>query len=119
MRRMFGASLEWYTHLRNRVKVHFDDIIEDTRRSYLEERETTPTPGTPVAQPVDDESSRESSSSPPPASRSRAGRKRARDATPPVENPFGDPPPRTRPSEYLRQRCPACFGALVHDGSVK
>ncbi|KAJ6505116.1 hypothetical protein C8R45DRAFT_786755, partial [Mycena sanguinolenta] len=33
MRWMFGASLEWYTHLRNRVKVHFDDIIEDTRRS--------------------------------------------------------------------------------------
>jgi hypothetical protein len=36
-----------------------------------------------------------------------------------VENPFKEPPPRTRPSEYLRRRCPACFGGLVHDGSVK
>ncbi|KAF7344368.1 hypothetical protein MSAN_01917800 [Mycena sanguinolenta] len=120
MRRMFASSLEWYTHLRNQVKCHFDNIIEDTRRSYLgqdtEDRDATPTPtptpGTPAPQPVDEDSSRDSSSSPPPASRS-AGKKRARETTPPVENPFGDPPPRTRPSEYLRQRCPACFGALV------
>ncbi|KAF7353282.1 hypothetical protein MSAN_01516100 [Mycena sanguinolenta] len=126
MRRMFASSLEWYTHLRNQVKCHFDNIIEDTRRSYLgqdtEDRDATPTPtptpGTPAPQPVDEDSSRDSSSSPPPASRS-AGKKRARETTPPVENPFGDPPPRTRPSEYLRQRCPACFGALVRDGSVK
>ncbi|KAF7330720.1 hypothetical protein MSAN_02444600 [Mycena sanguinolenta] len=126
MRRMFASSLEWYTHLRNQVKCHFDNIIEDTRRSYLgqdtEDRDATPTPtptpGTPAPQPVDEDSSRDSSSSPPPASRS-AGKKRARETTPPVENPFGDPPPRTRPSEYLHQRCPACFGALVRDGSVK
>ncbi|KAF7334340.1 hypothetical protein MSAN_02378900 [Mycena sanguinolenta] len=126
MRRMFASSLEWYTHLRNQVKCHFDNIIKDTRRSYLgqdtEDRDATPTPtptpGTPAPQPVDEDSSRDSSSSPPPASRS-AGKKRARETTPPVENPFGDPPPRTRPSEYLRQRCPACFGALVRDGSVK
>ncbi|RDB18910.1 hypothetical protein Hypma_014431 [Hypsizygus marmoreus] len=25
-------------------------------------------------------------------------------------NPFPSPPPRTRPSEYLRSRCPLCFG---------
>ncbi|KAJ7689373.1 hypothetical protein B0H14DRAFT_2652810 [Mycena olivaceomarginata] len=27
-----------------------------------------------------------------------------------VPNPFPDPPPRTRPSDYLISRCPACFG---------
>ncbi|KAJ8462008.1 hypothetical protein ONZ45_g18090 [Pleurotus djamor] len=26
------------------------------------------------------------------------------------ENPFNDPPNRERPSDYLRSRCPACFG---------
>ncbi|KAF7373890.1 hypothetical protein MSAN_00601300 [Mycena sanguinolenta] len=110
MRRMFASSLEWYTHLRNQVKCHFDNIIEDTRRSYLgqdtEDRDATPTPtptpGTPAPQPVDEDSSRDSSSSPPPASRS-AGKKRARETTPPSG----------------KSRCPACFGALVRDGSVK
>ncbi|KAF7334903.1 hypothetical protein MSAN_02360300 [Mycena sanguinolenta] len=108
MRRMFVSSLEWYTHLRNQVKCHFDNIIEDTRRSYLgqdtEDRDATPTPtpGTPAPQPVDEDSSRDSSSSPPPASRS-GGKKRARETTPPSG----------------KSRCPACFGALVRDGSVK
>ncbi|KAJ7336153.1 hypothetical protein DFH08DRAFT_965053 [Mycena albidolilacea] len=31
--------------------------------------------------------------------------------------PFPEPPPRLRPSEYLRRRCPACFGNLKHDAS--
>ncbi|KAF7353564.1 hypothetical protein MSAN_01546700 [Mycena sanguinolenta] len=111
MRRMFASSLEWYTHLRNQVKCHFDNIIEDTRRSYLgqdtEDRDATPTPtptpGTPAPQPVDEDSSRDSSSSPPPASRS-AGKKRARETTPPVENPFA---------------LSGLLWALVRDGSVK
>ncbi|KAJ7240316.1 hypothetical protein B0H12DRAFT_1024705, partial [Mycena haematopus] len=49
---------------------------------------------------------------PPPA----GGRKRAREPTPePPQAPFPPPPPRLRPSEYLRRRCPACFGNLEHD----
>ncbi|KAJ6522619.1 hypothetical protein B0H19DRAFT_1215139 [Mycena capillaripes] len=31
--------------------------------------------------------------------------------------PFPEPPPRLQPSEYLRRRCPACFGNLKHDPS--
>ncbi|KAJ7437710.1 hypothetical protein FB451DRAFT_1450462 [Mycena latifolia] len=64
--------------------------------------------------------SRENSTSPTPAP-SGTRQKRRRDATPepePVKNPFCEPPPRTRPSEYLRRRCPACFGALAHDPSA-
>ncbi|KAJ7496475.1 hypothetical protein FB451DRAFT_1162624 [Mycena latifolia] len=64
--------------------------------------------------------SRENSTSPTPVP-SGARQKRRRDATPepePVKNPFCEPPPRTRPSEYLRRRCPACFGALAHDPSA-
>ncbi|KAJ6457865.1 hypothetical protein DFH09DRAFT_1255416 [Mycena vulgaris] len=54
---------------------------------------------------------------PPPSSPTPAqSKKRKRDPTPePEPNPFPDPPPRTRPSEYLRGRCPACFGGLIHN----
>ncbi|KAJ7770390.1 hypothetical protein B0H14DRAFT_3509277 [Mycena olivaceomarginata] len=30
---------------------------------------------------------------------------------------LAEPPPRLRPSEYLRHRCPACFSNLKHDAS--
>lgn len=33
-------------------------------------------------------------------------------------NPFPDPLPRTRPSDYLRSRCPLCFGAEFPSVSV-
>ncbi|KAG6821920.1 hypothetical protein H0H92_016125, partial [Tricholoma furcatifolium] len=32
-------------------------------------------------------------------------------------NPFPDPPARVRPSDYLRSRCPLCFGGLVYSNS--
>ncbi|RDB26796.1 hypothetical protein Hypma_005259 [Hypsizygus marmoreus] len=31
-------------------------------------------------------------------------------------NPFPDPPPRIRPSDYLRSRCPLCFGGKTYGG---
>nr|GAT53357.1 predicted protein [Mycena chlorophos] len=34
-------------------------------------------------------------------------------------NPFGPPPPRTRPSAYLIKKCPACFAGLKHDPSQR
>ncbi|KAJ6553756.1 hypothetical protein DFH09DRAFT_1085514 [Mycena vulgaris] len=60
-------------------------------QSGLSMSPVTPTPGSPAA----------------------GRRKRARETTPEV--PFLDPLPRTRPSDYLRCRCPACFGNLKHD----
>ncbi|KAF7345951.1 hypothetical protein MVEN_01617500 [Mycena venus] len=39
------------------------------------------------------------------------------DSTEDASNPFPDPPCRTRPSDYLISRCPACFGGLEHDPS--
>ncbi|KAJ7258865.1 hypothetical protein C8J57DRAFT_1436773 [Mycena rebaudengoi] len=35
----------------------------------------------------------------------------------PPQNPFPEPPPLTRPSDYLVARCPACFGSPEHDPS--
>ncbi|KAJ7234330.1 hypothetical protein C8J57DRAFT_1249271 [Mycena rebaudengoi] len=51
---------------------------------------------------------------------STSPKKRGRDHTPdgPPRVPFPEPPPRTRPSEYLRRRCPACFGDLRHDPAL-
>lgn len=37
-------------------------------------------------------------------------KKRAKSDNVPPSNPFPDPHPRTRPSDYLRSRCPLCFG---------
>ncbi|KAJ7117053.1 hypothetical protein C8R44DRAFT_627243 [Mycena epipterygia] len=62
------------------------------------------------------------SESPTPSTPTRARpapRKRARSRTPKPRLPFPEPLPRTRPSEYLRRRCPACFGGdFKHDPSA-
>ncbi|KAJ7810972.1 hypothetical protein B0H14DRAFT_2606852 [Mycena olivaceomarginata] len=43
-------------------------------------------------------------------------RKRGRSPRPDrPDPPFPDPPPRACPSEYLRSRCPLCFGNSYHD----
>ncbi|KAJ7127206.1 hypothetical protein C8R44DRAFT_830670 [Mycena epipterygia] len=120
LRRLFVSCLEWYTHLRHRVDHNLDDILEgiridrrienvaDSDNSKDADGQATPTcgprelPATPsTARPL------------PPAQNDE---NRGRDPTPEAtSNPFDDPPPRTRPSDYLRRRCPACFGDLTHD----
>ncbi|KAJ7807154.1 hypothetical protein B0H14DRAFT_2874150 [Mycena olivaceomarginata] len=114
LRRLFGSALEWYTHLRNQVNHDFDAHLERARLSYLEGqtdstststpqmRDTSTSPPTTPTSPSTPSTPRAQSASPTPAPR-RAGKKRARESTPKVENPFKEPPPRTRPSEYLRR----------------
>ncbi|KAJ6471983.1 hypothetical protein C8R45DRAFT_936644 [Mycena sanguinolenta] len=73
----------------------------------------TPTPASPTKGRGRRRSSSSSSQSTTPRPKSR---KRGREpSADPPQNPFPEPPPRTRPSEYLRRRCPACFGNLEHD----
>ncbi|KAJ7149089.1 hypothetical protein C8R43DRAFT_1128849 [Mycena crocata] len=143
LRRLFSSALEWYIHLRHMVDKHFDDKLEDTRLAILKESaeargDATVTPtlaedssGASDSRVEEEEgagrkrgrqpsrraTSRARSASPTPAP--NAGRKRARQPTPePAPNPFTDPPPMSRPSEYLRKRCPLCFGGATHDPSV-
>ncbi|KAJ7182224.1 hypothetical protein C8R43DRAFT_1115874 [Mycena crocata] len=119
---------------------HFDDKLEDTRLAVLKESaeargDATVTPtlaedssGASDSRVEEEEgagrkrgrqpsrraTSRARSASPTPAP--NAGRKQP---TPePAPNPFTDPPPMSRPSEYLRKRCPLCFGGATHDPSV-
>ncbi|KAF8126659.1 hypothetical protein K438DRAFT_1912444 [Mycena galopus ATCC 62051] len=69
-----------------------------------------PPPSTPVAGP---------SRAPPPVTPVGWKAKRARDADDfpqkKATNPFPDPPPLARVTDYLYGHCPACFGALKHD----
>ncbi|KAJ7753343.1 hypothetical protein DFH07DRAFT_744528 [Mycena maculata] len=135
LRRLFGSMLEWYTHLRNQVEQHFNQVLEQVRAEHwphnkLEssEAEDDPSPTTtqtnmrPVAGARGRSMRRSETGSPvtSPMPTMKTSKKRAREPTPePVKsNPFKAPRPRARPSEYLRQRCPACFGRLKHNPSV-
>ncbi|KAJ7085326.1 hypothetical protein C8R44DRAFT_543346, partial [Mycena epipterygia] len=137
LRRRFGNSLMWYTHLRNRTKEHYSGIIEAVRADLIpesvepvspeqeDEPPITPHSATPRGRQPDRRRaarSRTSSSgwseSPSPSLRAPP-RKRSRQPTPEPQLPFPEPLPRTRPSEYLRRRCPACFGGdFKHDPSA-
>ncbi|KAJ7079204.1 hypothetical protein C8R44DRAFT_754712 [Mycena epipterygia] len=127
LRRRFGSCLMWYTHLRNRTKEHYSRTIEAVRTELIPEsvepvapeqedvpptprRSPTPTPrGRRPTRSRTPSSERSSSATPPTPTQARpAPRKCARSQTP--ELPFPKPLPQTRPSEYLRCRCPACFG---------
>ncbi|KAJ7447425.1 hypothetical protein FB451DRAFT_1411843 [Mycena latifolia] len=75
-----------------------------------------PIPSTPTSRPVPSAPSRARQRRRPAATSLSDNEDSEEEATPP-SNPFPEPPPRTRPSDYLISRCPACFGGLVHDPS--
>ncbi|KAJ7474951.1 hypothetical protein FB451DRAFT_1034933 [Mycena latifolia] len=75
-----------------------------------------PIPSTPTGRPVPSAPSRARQRRRPAAASLSDNEDSEEEATPP-SNPFPEPPPRTRPSDYLISRCPACFGGLVHDPS--
>ncbi|KAJ7432680.1 hypothetical protein B0H11DRAFT_2260229 [Mycena galericulata] len=128
-------------HLRNTASDGSEE--EEEEEEDNSERETTPVPPTPPGTPATPRpitasvdpprgrrrtrvirlpstpTSTSPSTSPTPVPGRKSGKKRAREPTPePAENPFEDPPRLTCPSEYLRSRCPACFGGLSHDDSA-
>ncbi|KAF8172859.1 hypothetical protein K438DRAFT_1611643, partial [Mycena galopus ATCC 62051] len=138
LRRRFGNCLMWYTHLRNLLKHDLQIKLEAVREAILclDKTASPSETDTPVSPSQANEnsaqrgrptersgssrraraSSTDSSGTPTPAP--RKGKKRAREVTPePLEVPFPEPPPLSRPTEYLRRRCPACFGNLQHDPS--
>ncbi|KAF7368005.1 hypothetical protein MSAN_00866300 [Mycena sanguinolenta] len=137
LRVRFGNALEWYTTLRNRVATEIDKLM-DAARHILRGEELDNDPEPPVSdastsQPSAAASGEPAGATPGPnarATRHATGEKRRRphasddddsdDESPPdAPNPFPEPPPRTRPSDYLLSRCPACFGGLEHDPSQK
>ncbi|KAF7322194.1 hypothetical protein MKEN_00743900 [Mycena kentingensis (nom. inval.)] len=113
LRIRFGNAYTWYTSLYYEARKRVDATL------------SLPEPELPdlVAPPPHPEPSASPNKSP---SKPKTGSKRARcesvddedDEPPPApQNPFPEPPPRTEPSAYLRQRCPACFEGLERDAT--
>ncbi|KAJ7614813.1 hypothetical protein FB45DRAFT_758163, partial [Roridomyces roridus] len=116
--RQFGAALDWYTYLTHQAEAYIDQKLDSLRTS-------SETPDLPPPTPIIPETPQPAGT----ASGSR-GSKRARaddddkepdpnhgkkartkgPEKPKPENPFPEPPNLDRPSEYLRSRCPLCFG---------
>ncbi|KAL1715685.1 hypothetical protein EV715DRAFT_163516, partial [Schizophyllum commune] len=121
LRKRFGYALLWYTHLHNAVTKHVDRVLALARRPRRGVR-THATP--PRGSPSLDSSEPPSSPTPhAPPSSSRLGRRGRRARAPatgsPTPNRDGPPPrgspldhaaPVDAPTDYLRSRCPACFG---------
>ncbi|KAJ8474454.1 hypothetical protein ONZ45_g15948 [Pleurotus djamor] len=103
LRRRFSNALNFYNHLENLAQQHIE-----TLRSRVQSG------GGDANLPGDIDNFADIPSTP--------QRKRSRTHDSPNshttteggevsgENPFNDPPNRERPSDYLRSRCPACFG---------
>ncbi|RDB25584.1 hypothetical protein Hypma_006945 [Hypsizygus marmoreus] len=88
-----------------------------SRRATVEEVDDEDLPATPrqsrratVEEVDDDNSIRPDNNVPPSSKRGRENTDSGPDSPPHPSNPFPDPLPRIRPSDYLRSRCPLCFG---------
>ncbi|KAJ7193765.1 hypothetical protein B0H12DRAFT_1039333 [Mycena haematopus] len=134
LRVRFSNALQWYTTLRNGVAAEVDKLMNAARQLLrgdeidppASSEDTTPpsTPTPPGSRPTTPFPRRSHVDTDTPRG------KRARtnvsdddedsDEEPETApNPFPDAPPRSRPSDYLISRCPACFGGLEHDPSQK
>ncbi|KAK7008496.1 hypothetical protein R3P38DRAFT_2643653 [Favolaschia claudopus] len=142
LRRRFGHALQWYTHLCNVTQKTIDTLVRTARGMHLSPDPLPPplpsetSPHSPQSNNDEDEESSPAHASlqtpspleTAPTTLAVAGRKRAHsilsddtdseDESPhPAVNPFPEPPPRSRPSDYLIECCPLCFAGLKHDPS--
>lgn len=123
LRRRFGVALMWFNSLQHATNAHMDKVFLIVRKSITEfedgihqavkdvedEPPTLPSTAHPCngrQATVEDEEGEEDEH-PSNIDPSEGNRKRPRLSP---EPPFPEPPPRTRPSDYLRSRCPLCFG---------
>ncbi|KAK6987448.1 hypothetical protein R3P38DRAFT_2574747 [Favolaschia claudopus] len=145
LRRRFGNALEWYSAMRDLTAAKIDAAISTARESLAAEAPETPraadtplpasspapsAPSSPTKRRRPDTPPPDSSPpSSPPASPSKRRRQRAPSPSPSTSSsspppaqadyPFSLPEERTRPSEYLRWLCPACFGGKWENPSMK
>ncbi|KAF8957681.1 hypothetical protein BDZ97DRAFT_1669429 [Flammula alnicola] len=125
LRKRFGEALRWFNMLQDYTNQHINNVLYHTRQLGTEYNDgchaSTPlnTHSTSATSPADDVSDVEDTprvqahpntpSTPNTQSRKRRASVEEEEEEE-CENPFPDPPPRTRPSDYLRSRCPLCFG---------
>ncbi|KAK6971788.1 hypothetical protein R3P38DRAFT_3336656 [Favolaschia claudopus] len=120
LRRRFGNALEWYSAMRDLTAAKIDAAISTARESLAAEAPETPPPSAPSSptkrRRPDTPPPDSSPPSSPPASPSKRRRQRAPSPSPSTSSL---PEERTRPSEYLRWLCPACFGGKWENPSMK
>ncbi|KAJ7021923.1 hypothetical protein C8F04DRAFT_972110 [Mycena alexandri] len=120
MRRQFSSSLEWYSYMRHQTDAKVDKLFAATRLSRLPQDTPPPSPPhtpppSPPHTPTRSSCARGRPQGSPAAAASTSmpavrGKRRREETPERAANPFPDPQPRARPSEYLRERRPACFG---------
>ncbi|KAJ7851149.1 hypothetical protein B0H14DRAFT_3662493 [Mycena olivaceomarginata] len=127
LRRRFGNALEWYTSMRHRTTEKIDGIISLARdllpqncappapHAHSSARPTTNTFQTHGGSSLDPASTapHSSPSASPSPSPSPSPPSSPTDSHP--DYPFSEPEERSRPSDYLRARCPAFFGGKWED----
>ncbi|THU94400.1 hypothetical protein K435DRAFT_820010 [Dendrothele bispora CBS 962.96] len=124
LRCRFGNTLQWYNSLQAEAQVRLNSLLQHTRNQF---REPSPSPNTEILDhratvtEVEDEDYQRQrgpdyTSGPydielteGDASTHRTARKRSHESDDNSEHPEEDVP-LDRPSEYLRSRCPICFG---------
>ncbi|KAG6805899.1 hypothetical protein H0H92_013549, partial [Tricholoma furcatifolium] len=128
LRKRFSNALLWYNSLQDLSVQHIDHVLEQKRQIMTqdglneEEDEEGFDGPDPFSSPCirRENTTLASFNTPPQTSVHRNSCKRLRDDEESEEdgeegengpsNPFPDPRPQSRPSEYLRSRCPLCFG---------
>lgn len=101
LRRRFGNALQWYNRLQQSTNEYVDSVIQNSRQAnQLDTEDSEPTTQNDTSN--DSLFTPENSPSPTTAEEDQRPGKRGR------REPAGSA--RIRPSEYLRARCPICFG---------
>ncbi|KAJ7708199.1 hypothetical protein B0H17DRAFT_1156047 [Mycena rosella] len=95
--RRFGNCLLWYIHLRNQTKEQYSTKLEEARATYLDGNPQEIAQEEPAsdAEPSDTDNS-----------------------SPGGAPAFSGAIPVHTSSEYLRRRCPACFGGVKHNPAM-
>ncbi|TFK59700.1 hypothetical protein BDN72DRAFT_780383 [Pluteus cervinus] len=129
LRRRFMNAYRWYTHLKANIehgistKIHqtrCETVVDDNLRAphprmsaLLSETPSNPSSSNPSSHPE----TTHATTSLPLSTTVSSSKRRAADHV--HESPFPEPRQRSRPSEYLRQRCPACFGGEYPPKNLK
>ena len=123
MCRHFGNAFNWYSVLVDEADKHIDQVISIVRQKHLNLGAPDPINSTPPTLTTELSSISQLDSRPMSPSKRRresspsvsevdedTGSPRLLKRSKGVTNPFPDPLPRDRPSDYLRERCPLYFG---------
>jgi hypothetical protein len=119
LRRRFGVALTWFNSLQQATTSHVEKVLLCVRKltTELEDGLQQPPPsetasaGQPHSRQVTVEDV-EGEGDPEGTNVPRPRTKRPRVSP---EPPFPEPLPRMRPSDYLRSRCPLCFGGKMRN----